>query len=48
MAIPRFIEHCVAGVNVPSRFFEPINKISDVSVRDCLYLHAYHIVRGLA
>lgn len=30
MAIPRFIEHCVAGVNVcdrrPSRFFEPINK----------------------
>lgn len=38
MAIPRFIESWVVGVNEcgssPRRFVEPINKISVISIRD--------------
>lgn len=38
MAIPRFIDSCVVGVNVcgksPRRFVDPINIISDTSISD--------------
>lgn len=38
MAIPKFMESCVVGVNVcgsnPSRFVEPMNIIRDASIRD--------------
>lgn len=37
IAIPRFIDSCVAGVNEcgsrPNRLIEPINKIKDISIR---------------
>lgn len=37
IAIPRFIESCVVGVNEcgkrPSRFVEPMNRIRDISIR---------------
>ena len=36
MAMPRFIDSCVVGVNEwgrrPSRFVDPINKIRDISI----------------
>lgn len=38
IAIPRFIDSCVVGVNVcgrrPNRFVDPINIISDTSIND--------------
>lgn len=38
MAIPKFIDNCVVGVNEcgsrPNRLVEPINIISDISMRD--------------
>lgn len=37
IAIPKFIDSCVVGVNEwgnrPSKFVEPINIISDISIR---------------
>lgn len=37
MAMPRFIDSCVVGVNEwgsrPNKFVEPINRISDMSMR---------------
>lgn len=37
IAIPRFIDSCVVGVNEwgssPSKLVEPINRISDISIR---------------
>jgi len=36
MAIPKFIDSCVVGVNEcgnrPKRLVEPINKINDISI----------------
>lgn len=38
IAIPRFIDSCVVGVNEcgrrPNRFVEPIKRMSDISMRD--------------
>lgn len=38
IAIPRFIDSCVVGVNEcgrrPSRFVEPINMIREISISD--------------
>lgn len=38
MAIPKFIDNWVVGVNVcgssPSRFVDPINMINDTNIRD--------------
>lgn len=37
MAMPRFIDSCVVGVNEwgsrPNKFVEPMNRISDMSIR---------------
>lgn len=37
MAIPRFIDSCVVGVNEcgsrPNRLVEPMNEISDISIK---------------
>lgn len=37
IAIPRFIDSCVVGVNEcgssPNRLVEPMNKISDISIK---------------
>ena len=39
IAIPRFINSCVADVNQcgnnPNKFVDPINRISDISVQVC-------------